>query len=50
MSENVQNQDKAIEKIHKEENLHDNENDYDIDKKLSDSEYSEDQEEQSTLP
>jgi len=28
MSEDVQNQDKAIEKIHREENLDDGENDY----------------------
>ena len=37
MSDDVQNQDKAIEKIHREENLDDDENDYDVEETLSDS-------------
>lgn len=45
MSEDVQNQDKAIEKIHREENLDDVENDYDVEETLSDSDLSEEEEE-----
>lgn len=43
MSENIQNQDKAVEKIHKEEGLDDNENNYNINKTLSDSDLSEEE-------
>jgi hypothetical protein len=50
MSEDVQNQDKAVEKIHREENLDDDENDYDVEETLSDSYLSEDEEEHSTPP
>ncbi|HEY6537053.1 MAG TPA: hypothetical protein VIY08_14860 [Candidatus Nitrosocosmicus sp.] len=37
MNKDTQNQDKAIEKIHREEGLDDNENDYNVNKTLSDS-------------
>ena len=50
MSEDVQNQDKAVEKIHREENLDDDENDYDVEETLSDSDLSEEEEEHSTPP
>ena len=50
MSEDIQNQDKAIEKIHREENLDDNENDYDVEETLSDSDLTEEEEEHSTPP
>ena len=43
MSDDVQNQDKAIEKIHREENLDDGENDYDVEETLSDSYLSEEE-------
>ena len=49
MSEDVQNQDKAVEKIHREENLDDG-NDYDVEETLSDSDLSEEEEEHSTPP
>jgi hypothetical protein len=49
MSNNIHNQDKKIEKIHKEENLHD-ENNYDMEETLSDSDLSEEEEEQSNPP
>ncbi len=45
-----QNQDKSITKIHKEENLDDNENDYNVDKTLSDNDLSEEEEERSNPP
>ena len=44
MSDDVQNQDKAIEKIHREENLDDGENDSDVEETLSDSYLSEEEE------
>jgi hypothetical protein len=50
MSEDVQNQDKAVEKIHREENLDDDENDYDVEETLSDSDLSEEEEQHSTPP
>jgi hypothetical protein len=50
MSEDVQNQDKAVEKIHREENLDDDENDYDVEETLSDSDLSEEEKEHSTPP
>ncbi len=50
MSEDIQNQDKAIEKIHREENLGDNDNYYDMDRSLSDSDLSEEEEENSPPP
>ena len=50
MSEDIQNQDKAIEKTHREENLDDNENHYDMDRSLSDSDLSEEEEENSPPP
>ncbi len=50
MSEDIQNQDKSIEKIHREENLDDNENHYDMDRSLSDSDLSEEEEENSPPP
>jgi hypothetical protein len=50
MSEDIQNQDKAIEKIHREENLDDNENNYEMDRSLSDSDLSEEEEENSPPP
>jgi hypothetical protein len=50
MSEDIQNQDKAIEKIHREENLDDNENYYNMDRSLSDSDLSEEEEENSPPP
>lgn len=50
MSEVVQNRDKAIEKIPGEENLDNNENDYDVEETLSDSDQSEEEEEHSTRP
>jgi hypothetical protein len=50
MGEDVQSQDKAVEKIHREENLDDDENDYDVEETLSDSDLSEEEEQHSTLP
>ncbi len=50
MSEDVQNQDNAVEKIHREENLDDDENDYDVEETLSDSDLSEEEEQHSTPP
>jgi hypothetical protein len=44
MSEDIQNQDKAIEKIHRKENLDDNGNYYNMDRSLSDSDISEEEE------
>ena len=50
MSDDVQNQDKAIEKIHREENLDDGENDYDVEDTWSDSYLSEEEEEEHSTP
>jgi hypothetical protein len=50
MSEDVQNQDKTVEKIHREEHLDDDENDYDVEETLGDSDLSEEEEEHSTPP
>ncbi len=44
MSADIPNQDKAIEKIHREENLDDSDNYYDMDRSLSDSDLSEKEE------
>ena len=44
MSETPESQDKAVEKIHKEDNLNDG-NDYDMQETLSDSDLSEEEEE-----
>ena len=44
MSETLKSQDKAVEKIHKEDNLNDG-NDYDMQETLSDSDLSEEEEE-----
>ncbi len=49
-AEDIPNQDKAIEKIHREENLDDSDNNYDMDRSLSDSDLSEEEEENSPPP
>ena len=46
MSEDIHNQDKAIEKIHREENLDDNENHNNMDRTLSNSDLREEEEEE----
>ncbi len=50
MSADIPNQDKAIEKIHREENLDDSDNNYDMDRSLSDSDLSKEEEENSPPP
>ena len=45
MNKNAQNQDESVEKIPREEGLDDNENDYNVNKTLSDSNLSDDEEE-----
>ena len=49
MSNDSQNQDRSVEKIHNEENLND-ENDYNMEETLSDSDLSEQEEEDSPPP
>ncbi|CAN5633014.1 hypothetical protein BH18THE1_BH18THE1_22090 [soil metagenome] len=49
-AEDIPNQDKAIEKIHREENLDDSDNNYDMDRSLSDSDLSKEEEENSPPP
>lgn len=49
MSNDAQNQDRSVEKIHNEENLTD-ENDYNMEETLSDSDLSEQEEDESPPP
>ncbi len=48
MSEEINNQDKAVEKIHREENLDDNDSYYNMDETLSDNDLPENEAENQT--